>query len=393
MTNLIGKTIGEYQLLELIAESEQTLLIKAYQASMDRYVVFTLLKPDFAEDASVVQRFLQSAEIAARIRHANILPVYDSGQTEDTVYRISAFIETGTLLENLIWFHDLHIASMLVGQITAGLEYIYAQGYIHGNLKSSNTYIDAQRRPLLSDFGMPHPPGGAQDPYLSPEQVQGGVVDRRSDVYALGVLLYELLTGETPPAGIVANPRAKRPDLPDAVDRVVLKAMAQNPDQRFQSPADFRDALHNAAQPLVSQPVPISPSVSTPAPGVSQTVQVQQPKGTNWAAIILAVLLVVVCIGAAYVIIPPLLQGDEGAVAPTQPPVEQPTQPPVEQPTQPPVEQPTQPSVEQPIAPPVEGSPQPPGEGLPGICGSLGMVSGIAVLGIVLAYPKRRRTF
>jgi serine/threonine protein kinase len=294
------------------------------------------------------------------------------------------------LRENLVWFHDPNNASLLVGQITDGLEYIYAQGYIHGNLRSSNIYLDAQRRPLLSDFGMSLPPGGAQDPYLSPEQVQGGVVDRRTDVYALGILLYELLIGATPPAGIVANPRARRPDLPEAVDRVVLKAMAQNPDQRFQSPVEFRDALQNAVRPLVSQPAPAPSYTSTPAPEVSQTVQVQQPKGTNWTAIILGVLLVAVLAAAAFLIIPPLLQGDEAEVAPTQPPVEQPTQPPVEQPTEPPQEQPTQPPPEQTLEqPPEVPDDELPGGGTPGICSSLAMALGIAVLGLVLAYPKR----
>jgi serine/threonine protein kinase len=384
MSDYIGKTIGEYQLVQLMLESDQTLLIKAFQPSMDRYVAVTLLKPHLAQDATAVQRFLQAAEIASRLRHANILPVYDYGQEDDLVYRVSPFLELGTLRENLDWFHDPNDASLLVGQITDGLEYIYAQGYIHGNLRSSNIYLDAQRRPLLSDFGMSLPPGGAQDPYLSPEQVQGGVVDRRTDVYALGVLLYELLIGETPPAGIVANPSARRPDLPEAVDRVVLRAMAQNPDQRFQSPVKFRGALQNAVQPLISQPAPAPSYTSAPTPGVSQTVQVQQPKGTNWTAIILGVLLVAVIAAAAFLIIPPLLQGDEAEVAPTQPPVEQPTQPPEEQPTEPPAEEPTELPPEQTLEqPPEQPDNELPGGGTPGICSSLGMAAGIAVLGLV----------
>jgi serine/threonine protein kinase len=389
MSDFVGRTIGEYQLVQLMGESDQTLLFKAFQPSMDRYVAVTLLKPHVAQDASAVQRFLQTAKIAAQMQHPNILPIYDSGQDEDMVYRVTPFLELGTVRENLIWFHDLNDASVLVGQITAGLESIYAQGYMHGNLKSSNTYLDAQRRPLLSDFGMPHPPGGVQDPYLSPEQVQGGVVDQRSDVYALGVLLYELLTGYTPPAGVVASLRSKRPELPEAVERVVLKAMAQNPDQRFQSPAEFREALQNAAQPLASQPAATPVSSAAPAPGVSQTVQVQQAKSTNWTAIILGVLLIAVLAGAAYLILPGLLQGDEGGVAPTQPPVEQ---PPVVEPTQPSVVQPTELPVEQPTEqPPEVPDNELPGGGLPDICGSIGMAGGIAALGIALTYSKRRR--
>ena len=121
MSDLIGRTIGGYQLVQLMTESEQTLLFKAFQPSMDRYVAVTLLKPHVAQDASFVQRFLQAAEIAAQMQHANILPIYDSGQDEDMVYRVSSFLEEGTVRENLIWFHDLDDASVLVGQITAGL--------------------------------------------------------------------------------------------------------------------------------------------------------------------------------------------------------------------------------------------------------------------------------
>jgi serine/threonine-protein kinase len=220
------------------------------------------------------------------------------------------------------------------------------------------------------------------------------VIDQRTDVYALGVMLYELLTGAAPPAGVVASPRARRPDLPEAVERVILKAMAQNPDQRFQSAAEFRDAIQNAVQAPVSQPSPPPAPTLTPAPGVSQTVHVDQAKGTNWTAIILGVLLVAVIAAAAFLIIPPLLQGDEGTIAPTQPPVEQPTEPPVEQPTEPPVEQPTEPPAE----PPPEQLPEVPdnelpGGGLPDICGSIGMIVGISVLGVMWSHPKRKRRF
>ena len=390
MSNLIGKTIGEYQLVQLLAEGDQILHFKAFQPKMDRYVGVALLKPQAAQDPAIVQRFLQTAQIAAQIGHANLLPVYDYGQDADLVYRVSPLLELGTVRDNLVWFHDLHNASRLVAQITNGLEYLYAQGTIHGNLKSSNIYLEDQRSPLLSDFGLSHPPG-AQDPYKSPEQVQGGMVDQRTDVYALGVLLYEMLTGIAPPVGIIASPRARRPDLPEAVERVVLKAMAQNPDQRFQNPAQFRDALQNAVQAPVSRPAPVPVSTSAPASGVSQTVHVDQTKSTNWTAIILGVVLVAVIALAAFLIIPQLLEGDDVAIVPPEepgaPPVEQPTEPPVE-PTEPPVEQPTEPVGEQ---PPDEPGTDPPEEEPGEICASIGLVGGVAFFGVVFLQSKRKR--
>ncbi|MEA3326942.1 MAG: protein kinase, partial [Chloroflexota bacterium] len=269
----------------------------------------------------------------------------------------------------------------LISQITDGLEYLYARGQIHGNLQSTNVYLDAARHPYLSGFGISQPPGSAQNPYFSPEQIEGGVVDQRTDVYALGVLLYELLTGVTPPVGIVAKPSAIRPDIPEAIDRIVLKALAQNPAQRFQSPAELKNTLQNSVLPMHAEPV----STPAPAPGVSQSVNVQQPtKSTNWTAIILVVLLVAVLIGAAFLIIPPLLQDDEVVdVIPTQLPVEQPTEPPAE----PPTELPTEPPDVEPTEPDAGFPP----EDLPDFCNSIGFAAGIAAFGIAFTYKKRKR--
>jgi serine/threonine-protein kinase len=241
---------------------------------------------------------------------------------------------------------------------------------------------------------------------MSPEQVQGGAVDQRSDVYALGVLLYEMLVGEPPPPGVVASLRGRRPDLPVAIERVVLKAMAQNPDLRFQSAAEFQNALEMAIAPPVQppapklEPAPAPATTATPAPTVSQSVQLEQPKGTNWAAIILGV-LVVGLLGLALILILPRLGNGEEA-QPTPPPpettIEMPTQPPVEvtveMPTQPPVEQPTQESPpDQPTAEAPEQLPEGPddsGGGLPGICGSIPLAGGIVVLGALSAILQRR---
>lgn len=415
MSDFVGKTIGEYQLLEIIAESDETLVFKAFQPKMNRYVAFNVLKPHVARVEASAQRFLQAAQLAAQMGHPNILPVYDSGQAEGVVYSVSPLIEGGTLRGNLAWFHDLNQALGLFRQLTAGLEYIHSQGYVHGNLKSSNTLMDVQRRPLLSEFGMAQPLSAAPDPYLSPEQVQGGMVDRRTDVYALGILLYEVLVGQTPPPGMVASPRARRPDLPEAIERVYLRAVAQSPDQRFQSVGEFQTALVTALQAPAPAPPP-QPAYQPPPPSVSQTVSVEsQKEGTNWLAIILGVLLVgALCVGGFFGV--RYLLGARGTETaeplPTQPPgvtvivptVVLPTQPPPDRPTRPPQEPPTEPPQEPPTEePPIEEPPEavqplPPGENPPGdqpelpdVCGSVGMAGAIAVLGIAMGSSKRRR--
>ncbi|MEA3327668.1 MAG: serine/threonine-protein kinase [Chloroflexota bacterium] len=372
MSDLIGKTYGEYQLVQLMAENEHTLLIKAFQPRLDRYVGFTILKPHAVRDTSIVQRFLQAAEIQSQMQHEHILPVYEYGQEGDMVYRVSPFQEFGTVQDNLNLFHDLNSAVVLISQITEGLDHIYARGYIHGMLSSTNTYLDDHQRPLLSDFGISRPAGSTQDPYASPEQVQGGVVDQRTDVYSLGVLLYELLTGVTPPAFVVSAPSAKRPGLPAQVDHVVLKAMAQNPEQRFQSPSELRNALQNAVKSPAAGPT-VTDTQPTPTPAVSQSVNVQQPKRTNWTAIILSVILIAVIIAGA-ILIPPLLKGDTTDV----PTAEQPIEPPVDEPVEPPADDPSDPGIKLP-------------DGLPDFCYSIGGAASIGVVGITLAARKKKQ--
>jgi len=384
MSEYLGKTIGEYQLVELVAEDENTIVFKGFQPSTNNYVLVTALKPHVARDTANVQRFLQAAQLATQMHHPNILPVYATGQAEGLTYRVTPFIEGGTLREHLFLFQETNAMLQLIYQVTAALEYIHTQGYIHGNLKSSNTFLDAQHKPLISGMGAKMMSASAPNAYASPEQTRGGVVDKRSDVYALGVLVYEVLVGETPPPGMAVSLRAKRPDLPESIERVILKAMAQNPDQRFQNVSEFQYALQNAVQsPAEAEALPV-----TPVPAVSQNVQVSQPKGTNWTAIILGVLLLVVLCGGFSFLILPRLMGDQGTdiVQPTaiQPLPEQPTAaPPPAEPTEvPPIEQPPEQLPEEPSEPPSGG-------GLPDVCGSIGGVGGLVLVSVLMAKKRR----
>jgi serine/threonine protein kinase len=347
------------------------------------------------------------------------------GEAMGLVFRAMRLAENGSLRDHLAAgpqspFYEAHRAILLFQEIVEGLEFIHSQGYPHGNLTPSNILLDAMLHPLLSDFGLPGRIGGEVSPYLAPEQVQGGMVDRRADVYALGVLLYTTLVGAEPPAGVVVSPRSRRPDLPEGVERVIFKAMAQNPDQRFQTATEFFNAMRAAfvTPAPASQPV-YAPTPVAPVPVVSQTVTVGgQKRGTNWVAIILGVFVVLaLCIGGIFIYqvytqnqsatpgapTQPVAQPTQAPpiiIFPTQPPpVTQvlptsepnPTRPPLERPTSPP-EQPTQPAeqppqVEQPTPPPAQGTP---GTGsLP--CGSVGLiVAPMVVLGASRLTKKRR---
>jgi serine/threonine-protein kinase len=228
---------------------------------------------------------------------------------------------------------------------------------------------------------------------MSPEQAQGDLVDRRTDVYALGVLLYEMLTAEAPPPGVVVSLRTKRADLPVSVEKVIFKAMAQNPDARFQSVAEFQAALSAALQPVVPASAPITQPVSPSSAQVAASPPPVQKK-TNWVAIILGtILVIVICAGIVLLFSWLNSQGGVTPVEPTSPPAEIiPTQEP--EPTQEP--QPTdepapseEPEATQP--PVIENPIETPGEGveLPEVCSSTGFAGGFFLLGGVLMLRKR----
>lgn len=424
MTDLTGRTIGQYQLIEQKSETASSVLCKAFQPALDRYVALKILKPSSSRQPDEAHRFRQQGELNAQFSHPRLVEVYETGEANGLLYRAMRLAENGSLRDQLALglqspFYAPQRAQQLLEEIIEGLEQIYAQGYINGNINPGNILLDGMLRPLLSDFGLPAKIGGAVSPYLAPEQVQGGMVDRRTDIYALGVLLFTMLVGSEPPAGVVVSPRSRRPELPEALERVVLKSMAQNPDQRFQSAAEFSEALRAAltapipaAQPVYVPP-PAAPAI--PMQTISQTVTVEsEKKGPSVIAILIGVVFILIlCIGALYsyrnlsdtqgtvtaaptqvagqptqappIIIMPTQPPPVTEVMPTreqrptQPPQEQPTQPPQEQPTQPPQEQPTQPPQEQPtLAPEVEQPIAPPNEGAPGTgllpCGSAALV-------------------
>jgi len=381
MSDLLGKTLGQTQITELIRDSGVTLLYKGFQPGMNRYVMVEVLK---SSDVAAVQAFTQQTELLAQMQHANILPVFDSGMVEGQAFRVLRYAEGGVLQDHLMQYYDPGKAAGLLSGVVAGLEKIHTQGLVHGNLEPTNIYLGEAGQPMLTDFGLSRAAGAAITPFLSPEQVQGAVVDKRSDVYALGVLLYTLLTGQTPPAGVVVSPRAKRPDLPETVEKVIFKAMAQNPEARFQSARAFQLALNNALQPVVpAQPAASQPQAYQPAPPSP----VRQ--GTNWAAIILGLILVMILCGGMVLLFNwwNNRPADSTPGEPVEPPAEIiPTKAP-EQPEQP-IEPP-----EATQAPEEPVSTEEPGEGgppqLPGVCSSAGFSGGFFLLGSVLLIRKR----
>jgi ligand-binding sensor domain-containing protein len=284
MQQYIGKTIGTYQIVEQVGRGGMATVFKAYQPSMDRYVAIKILPSHFTEDASFVGRFTQEARTLARLEHPHILPVHDYGEQEGTTYLVMRYVEAGTLKDVITRGGPMELreAARVMGQVGSALDYAHSQDVIHRDIKPSNVLVDERGNTFLTDFGIAKlvaetaqfTASGAvigTPAYMAPEQGMGQPVDYRCDIYSLGVVLYELVTGrvpyeaETPLAVLLKHvndplplPRQIKPDLPEAVERVILKAMAKAPDARFQSAQQMVDAMAAAvaARPVEAASLP-----------------------------------------------------------------------------------------------------------------------------------------
>lgn len=272
MEDLAGRTIGGYQIVEQIGKGGMASVYRAYQPSLDRDVAIKVLPPYYAQqDESFLQRFKREARAVAKLRHPNILMVMDYGEEGDLVYIVMEYVNAGTLKDRMHKPLPLSEITSLVSQISDALSYAHEQGIVHRDIKPSNILLPRPDWALLTDFGLAHMVGGSlltqsgitvgTPAYMSPEQGSGEKIDHRTDIYAMGVMLYEMTVGEVPytaetPMAIVVKhivdplpiPRKKNPNIPKALQRVILKALAKNPDDRYQSAAEFTAALKDVSQ-------------------------------------------------------------------------------------------------------------------------------------------------
>ena len=247
-------------------------VFKAYQPSMDRYVALKVLSTHLAQDTNFIKRFQQEAKIIAKLEHLHILPVYDHGEQDGYLYLVMRFIEAGTLKDRLKQGPlSLDEARRVVQQVGSALEYAHQLGVIHRDMKPSNILVDPQGDCYLTDFGIAKIVEGTlgltgsgivgTPHYMAPEQSRSHTVDHRADIYAMGIVIYEMVTGQLPydaetPFAVVMKhiseplplPRTIRPDLPEAVERVILKALAKDPADRYQSMRDLVTAFDQAVQ-------------------------------------------------------------------------------------------------------------------------------------------------
>ncbi|MGI8983364.1 MAG: protein kinase domain-containing protein, partial [Acidimicrobiales bacterium] len=296
--------VGRYRLRRLLAKGGMAEVWEAVDDILGRPVAVKLLHPHLAADESFRERFRREAIAAARLAHPNVVATFDTGADEGTTFIVMELVEGSTLRHILDETGPLapgrtvHVGA----QVADALHYAHRAGIVHRDIKPANILVSADGRVKVADFGIakeveeseperPNPSealtvagsiiGTAQ--YLAPEQVDGRAVDGRTDVYALGVVLYEMVCGRPPFTGqtdmavalkhITTDPpplATAGGGLPRALEEVVLRAMAKPPEARYQSAADLRSALlavdlhAGEATSLVDPPPP--PPRRSPAP-------------------------------------------------------------------------------------------------------------------------------
>ncbi len=305
MFQLTGKTIGSYRVLEQIGVGGMAMVYKAYHPGMDRYVAIKVLPPHLSQDPDFLKRFQREARAIAKLEHAHILPVHDYGEYEGITYLAMRYVEAGTLKDRITAKRfSLDEINRIISQIGGALDYAHRMGVIHRDVKPGNVLVDEQGDTYLTDFGlarMMEPTekltasgvGLGTPAYMSPEQGQGDKVDHRSDIYSLGVILYEMVTGHVPyeaetPMAIVLKhindelplPRTIAPSVPPSIERVILKALAKAPSDRYQTAGELVQALVKATSEAGVKPEmePI-PTQVNPAPAredISLVTRLQQ---------------------------------------------------------------------------------------------------------------------
>jgi serine/threonine protein kinase len=288
---LIGLTLGSCVIEELLGQGGMARVYRGRQEKLDRLVAVKILPPYYAADQNFIDRFGLEARALAKLSHPNIVVVHDAGEESGHLYIIMEYISGGTLKQRIGPGMSVPEIQRVTREVASALTYAHAVGIIHRDVKPVNVLMDPNGRSVLSDFGIAKVLEGSErltgtgagvgtPEYMSPEQCRGNVVvDTRADIYALGVMLYEMLTGRPPfladnytalahshiyePA---PPPSRFNPRISPAVQSVVLKALEKSPADRFQKATELSVALDMAVAAQAPMQMPSGRPAPQPTP-------------------------------------------------------------------------------------------------------------------------------
>jgi len=274
-----GHRFGRYEAVELLGRGGMAAVYRARDTVLRRDIALKVLYPQYADDPILIDRFRREAVLAAGLEHPNIVPIYDVGDAEGTVYIAMLLLSGRSLADELRLRGLLTLDEVvpIIEQIASALDYAHSRHIVHRDIKAGNILLEEDPlnlhhvpRAMLTDFGIAKSLDatgltgtgvliGTPD-YMAPEQIRSGqTVDYRADIYALGVLIYRCLTGQLPFTGTTEqvllghlyddfiDPSVLVPELPRAIDAVVHKAMARDAHQRYASAGELARALRQAA--------------------------------------------------------------------------------------------------------------------------------------------------
>jgi serine/threonine-protein kinase len=326
----MGRQLGQYIIIGVLGSGGMATVYRAQQTNVRREVAIKIIETKLTANSEFIRRFEREAQTVAALSHPHILKLFDFGNHEDLLYLVMELVSGGSLSARLKARGklDAEEVAKYLDQIGAALDYAHAKGVVHRDLKPQNVLLDEAGNAILTDFGIARIAGDltrmtgsgvamGTPAYMAPEQWRGGEVDGRTDIYAMAVMAYELLAGEMPFTGdtphalmyqhLSESPqplRRKRPDLPQSIEKVLLKGMAKRPEARFQSAGAFAAAFREALSGKTPKGVDVAAAQRPMTPLEGTTVgiatPVPHPKGqrANRLPLILGMLAIIVLLSA-----------------------------------------------------------------------------------------------
>ena len=338
-----GSALGRYRVIEQLGRGGMATVFRCHDPNLDRFVAVKVLPSFYTEDPSFLGRFTQEAQAIARLNHPNILQIYDFGDDKGYTFIVSELVPGGTL-EDRLTGQPMAVDQVLayMAPLAEALDFAHANQILHRDMKPGNVLINDSEQPILADFGLARMLESSTrftqaqqalgtPEYMAPEQALGADSDHRADLYAMGIMAYQMLVGQTPfkadtpAATLMAHihrdlplPRLMNPDLDEAIEMQLLKALAKDPDDRFQSATEMIQAFEKASGITTSSIRPAPPPPRAVTQAATTTSAAAHARGSSgfskWligagAAIVAAILVAVL----AFMFLLPL--GEDGQQA------------------------------------------------------------------------------